>query len=141
MYRVLKLPSFLADLQFRLGCIAVDPIIVCYFDRSCDSAQSIRQKTGYQTYPQNSRKDMSLFKDAMRPCRSSCQMRNLYIVPKKPFHQTRELNTSPPIAGAAEEEVQAAHRYCLNLLEYAIAHSSYTEIFGAMLTIFVIQKI
>lgn len=68
-------------------------------------------------------------------------MRNLYIVPKKPFHQTRELSTSPPIAGTTEEEAQAAHRYCLNLLEYAIAHSSYTEIFGAMLTIFVIQKI
>ncbi|OJJ61912.1 hypothetical protein ASPSYDRAFT_145368 [Aspergillus sydowii CBS 593.65] len=60
---------------------------------------------------------MSLFKDAMRPCRSSLQLHRLYIVPKKSFHQMRELSTTPTITGAAEEEVQAAQRYCLTLLE------------------------
>lgn len=53
----------------------------------------------------------------------------------------RELSTTPTITGAAEEEVQAAQRYCLTLLEYAIAHTSYTTIFSSMLTIFTMQKI
>ncbi|KAL4920457.1 Squalene/phytoene synthase [Aspergillus aurantiobrunneus] len=56
-----------------------------------------------------------LLKDAVRPCRST---RKLCSLPRKQIihAQERQLSTSPAITGAAGAEVQAAHKYCLNLL-------------------------
>ncbi|KAL4867576.1 hypothetical protein BDV12DRAFT_171212 [Aspergillus spectabilis] len=57
---------------------------------------------------------MSLLKDAMRPYRSNRQLRSLCLFPSQPYSQQRHYST--PIAGAAEAEVEAAQKYCLNLL-------------------------
>jgi hypothetical protein len=60
---------------------------------------------------------MSLLKDTVR---SSRLTRQLYSLSKAVniTHQERRLSTSPA-TGAAAAEVEAAQKYCLNLLAYA----------------------
>ncbi|KAL4973154.1 Squalene/phytoene synthase [Aspergillus desertorum] len=57
---------------------------------------------------------MSLLIDIMRPARSSRQFRRLNKAVNF-THQERRLSTTPA-TGAAAAEVEAAHKYCLNLL-------------------------
>ncbi|KAL4988539.1 Squalene/phytoene synthase [Aspergillus falconensis] len=57
---------------------------------------------------------MSLLKDTMRPCRSYRQICRLYKTVNL-SHQERRLSTTSA-TGAAAAEVEAAHKYCLNLL-------------------------
>ncbi|KAL4887395.1 Squalene/phytoene synthase [Aspergillus karnatakaensis] len=51
----------------------------------------------------------------MRPCNPTRHLHKLYLSSKSTKTARRHYNT--PVAGAAEAEVQAAQKYCLNLLE------------------------
>jgi NADH dehydrogenase [ubiquinone] 1 alpha subcomplex assembly factor 6 len=64
---------------------------------------------------------MSLLEEIARACRAgtrSCRISQIRVQPQQRRHLTRSAPAASPVFGAAEAEVQAARKYCSDLLLY-----------------------
>ncbi|KAF7161477.1 hypothetical protein CNMCM5623_007048 [Aspergillus felis] len=62
---------------------------------------------------------MSLLEEIARACRAgtrSCRISQIRVQPQQRRHLTRSAPAASPVSGAAEAEVQAARKYCSDLL-------------------------